>query len=332
MNEPVLRTAIQVPPSSWQIPAQAHLLALGSCFAEQIGARFSAAKFPTSINPLGIAYHPLALADLVQEGLKQHWDLAPMYADHLQSWIHFKLHSQLNAPDEERFAQGLQHRTQLLTEALETADYLLLTFGTAVVFRHLESGQLVNNCHKFPSRTFHKQTLTPAQIVTAWKGVFSQLFHHRPDLKVVLTVSPIRHTKEGLARNALSKSILRVACEELANEWAQVQYFPSYEIMLDDLRDYRFYAADLIHPNEVALQYIWEIFTDAYLAPAALLQVKAWQQIQQGLNHRPLQAWSTNYQQFLHRLYQQIEAFAETYEADCQVELRKVDQKMEQKN
>lgn len=308
-----------------QIDAMQGIVGLGSCFAIEMGKRFDEAKFPAALNPMGIAYHPLALAAFIQWGLGQQPDWVPLFAPQTQSWVSFDLHSDFNQADAATFVSKASHQLQVLRTALAQADWLLLTFGTAIVYVEQKDQLVVNNCHKFPAAHFSKRLLDLSEILECWHPAIEQLMAHRPDINVILTVSPIRHIKEGLSQNSVSKALLRVAAEQLSQAYDQVHYFPAYEIMMDDLRDYRFFASDMIHPNEVAQQYIWDQFARYWFTPAAQQQIKTWGRIAQGLNHRPLQPWSSANQKFWEQLRDQTLAFAETYEVDCTAEITQIE-------
>ncbi|NLZ95551.1 MAG: GSCFA domain-containing protein, partial [Bacteroidales bacterium] len=192
--------------------------------------------------------------------------------------------------------------------------FLLITFGTSYVFRWKETDEIVGNCHKIPANQFVRERLTVDEITLTWSKLIKRLLDSNPNLKILFTVSPIRHFKDGAHNNQLSKSILHLSIDNLMHQFpASAFYFPAYEIMMDELRDYRFYTDDMLHPTQLAQNYIWKRFRETYFSKETQNIIIDWKRIHQSLSHRPNNAYSDAYQKFLHRTIEEIEAFQNKY-------------------
>ena len=320
------RTEIQIPHSPDSINYQKQILSIGSCFAERMGERLKDMKFQTLVNPLGIFYNPISISKILQKSIQGENELEPEYADHLEEWFSFDLHGRFRKAEKEAFLNQTQKAMNQLNQYLIDTDWLILTFGTAFVFRKKSDGQIVANCHKFPGSLFSRDLLKVEEITQSLQKVFDSLLSKNPQLQIILTVSPIRHIRDGLSQNNLSKSVLRVVCNQLANHYPAVSYFPSYEIMLDDLRDYRFYKDDFIHPTSFAEDYIWEKFVETYFSEKTQQLMVRWEKICRDLDHRPLNPDSPSYKSFLLRLREKLEKISE--EIDCEKEIAEVISKL----
>ena len=317
-----LQTKVQISPQKGLLNYQQPVLCLGSCFAEMMGAKLAEAKFTTLQNPLGILYNPLSLANVVNMCLDTLHQPAWSYAPHLERWHSFELHSLIS--HEEKGELQLK-ADSILSEArtfMEKSPLIILTFGTAVAYRHRESGQIVGNCHKYPTDTFQKELLGLPEMMAAYEALFQKLQASFPEINVILTVSPIRHIKDTLQLNGVSKALLRVLCNQLAEAYDWVTYFPSFEIMMDELRDYRFYSSDMLHPSSVAEDWIWEKFLQAYLNEKDGNLLRRWEKIWQQLNHKPRYPNTTTYKTFLEKLHGSLLRISG--ELDCKAELEEV--------
>ena len=321
------RTEIQIPHSPDQIDYQKKILSVGSCFAESMGKRLEEMKFQTLVNPLGIFYNPLSIGKILQKAIDRQVYFESEYADHLGEWFSFDLHGKFREAEKGRFEEQTRKAMKQLISWLPNTDWLILTFGTAFVFRKKSDGKIVANCHKFPGSLFSRDLLKVEEITGALKVVFDSLINQNPQLKIILTISPIRHIRDGLSQNNLSKSVLRLACHELATHYPFVYYFPSYEIMLDDLRDYRFYKDDFIHPTSFAEDYIWEKFVEVYVSEDAQTVMREWEKIHRDLKHRPLKADSPAYKAFLLKLREKLVGISENI--DCGVEMEDVNRRLD---
>lgn len=293
------RTTLSWPPATLRLRYGDHLLSLGSCFAEHIGRRLERDKFSALLNPFGILYDPLSLAMTLRrldEG--RPFEAGDLF-QHQGLWHSFAHHGRFSGPD--RSAVLLRVNAALADGQafLSRTDYLLLTLGTAHLFEHRASGQVVANCHKLPAAAFRRRRAAPAEIEAALSAALAALRARRPQLQVILTVSPVRHLRDGLIENQRSKAALLLAVDALQAAHDFVHYFPSYELVLDDLRDYRFFAADMTHPNEVAVDYVWEAFCHHFFEePTRQLQQKV-SRIVQAAAHRPFHPATPEHQRFL---------------------------------
>jgi hypothetical protein len=282
---------------------------MGSCFAEVIGERLAAHKFTTRVNPFGVIFNPVSLAALLDGALAGRPADREGIVQTPEGWRHYDFHSRLGAPDPEALLAQTDAALAATGRFLAGAGWLLLTLGTAFVYRRRDNGAVVANCHKVPNASFAKELLPLETVVSALDGVLNRLAGQHPHLRILLTVSPVRHTKDTLPLNAVSKSLLRVACHTLAAKHSHVQYFPAYEIMLDDLRDYRFYKPDMIHPSEVAETYIWQKLAEAYFDEQTQQFIRAWTKLRQALGHRPFNPHTEARQHFLRSTLAQLEAW-----------------------
>jgi len=260
-----LQTIVEIPKASWQITHQHKLLLVGSCFADEIGERFVRHGFDAMVNPFGTLYNPASIAAMLERcirGEQYDADSPELLQDPItgawHSWMH---HSRFSSARKEELVERANSTLGEVQRRLRETDVLIVTLGTAIVYRLGETGALVANCHKQPDSLFVRERLSVDNIVNQWNKLIDLIKEFNPSIRIVLTVSPIRHKRDGLHVNQLSKAILLQAVDALP-----VDYFPSYEIMLDELRDYRFYAEDMIHPSALAVDYIWERFQQACLS------------------------------------------------------------------
>jgi hypothetical protein len=294
------RTELPIAESLHKISLQTPVLTIGSCFAEVIGGRLVENKIPTLSNPFGTIFNPISMAKLLTQAVENQSPDDTLYVEHQGVWFHYDFHSSLWGHSKEELAEQLIQKLQEVRDWLQKTNILVVTFGTAYVYRHLETQAVVANCHKTPAKFFQKELLTTNAIVEAFQHLPMRIPH------TVFTVSPVRHTRDTLPLNAVSKAILRVACHELTENQAHKDYFPAYELLLDDLRDYRFYKSDLIHPSEMAEDYIFEKFAEAYFAPNLRAFMTEWQKIRQALAHRPLQPNTPAHRKFLENLLSKL--------------------------
>lgn len=293
----MFRTPVSLVPSKHPISLENKILSIGSCFADFIGKRLAQNKFQILSNPCGIVYHPLAQFKILELSLKEIQPPETTFVNNQGIWYNYLFHSSISHSSRLELEKLIKRKLQELRKQLNSLDFLLLTFGTSIQYRHLQTDQVVANCHKVPSAEFDK-SLTPIKtIVEAFNQVQSDL--NQVSTQVLLSVSPIRHIKEGLLNNSLSKSVLRVACEQITKSNNMVEYFPGYEIMMDDLRDYRYFEQDMIHPNNTARDYIWDLFGKNYLDDSAKIFVKQWKDISARIEHRPFHPQSPAHQEFI---------------------------------
>ena len=266
------------------------MVMMGSCFSDNIGAKLRAAMMLVDVNPFGTVYNPLSIADSVVR-LINNEPIAGMDL-FLQNglWNHYAFHSRYSMADKDATLQRMNQRIERGHEHLRTSQVLVLTLGTAMTFRLRSTGQVVNNCHKVPSHQFVREMVSVHDITQALAVMCQRLRQFNPDLRIIFTVSPIRHIADGLEVNSLSKATLRVAIDQViqGSNDPLVSYFPAYEIVMDDLRDYRFYATDMVHPSEVAIEYIWQAFQAAYFDDRSAQAIARCERVSKRLAHRPM--------------------------------------------
>ena len=282
-----LTTPIQLSPQKNQIDYGSKVLLLGSCFAENMGASLAYFKFQHLINPFGILFHPVAIEKLITRAINETWFTADDVFFNLEQWHCFEVHSQLSHSSQETLLLQLNENLVLFKKWIEEATHIVCTFGTAWVYRHIETDRIVANCHKVSQKKFLKELLSPDDVSEVLLGIEALLRAVNPSCVIINTVSPVRHTKDGMLENSRSKAHLIAGVQEIAAPKKRNHYFPSYEIMMDELRDYRFYTDDLIHPNETAIAIIWEKFQAVWVASETLALQKKIAVIQRGLQHRP---------------------------------------------
>lgn len=307
------RTQVELPEKQTEIRHSEQLMFFGSCFAENIGNLLVENKFRCDVNPFGILYNPLsinkALIRMLEGNLYTEEDL--FFSHGLwHSWMH---HSDFSDSSSGECLRRINSRLNQAIDRLKNADWLIMTWGTAYAYSHVESGEVVGNCHKQPDKTFRRSMLNVETIVEECLNVLKKCREVNPKLKVLLTVSPIRHAKDGMHGNQLSKATLLLATDKLCRTCADCFYFPSYEIMMDELRDYRFYADDMFHPSRVAIEYIWECFSKCYLSAETRAVMKEWDEVRRDLAHKPYHPESEAYQRFLSQIVLKIMGMKEKF-------------------
>ena len=251
------------------------MLLIGSCFAQNMGAKLEYYKFQQCTNPFGILFHPVAIEKLITRAVNQNWFTSKDVFLQNEQWHCFLAHSKLSNTSEEDLISALNSALEKLRFSLLEASHVVFTFGTAWVYKHLEKDTIVANCHKVPQKNFVKQLLSPDDVSDVLLGIETKLRTINPTCSIINTVSPVRHIKDGLIANSRSKAHLIAGVQEIVSPEKLNYYFPSYEIMMDELRDYRYYKEDLIHPNQTAIAIIWNAFTGSWICPeTAALQKK----------------------------------------------------------
>ncbi|MEM8908723.1 MAG: GSCFA domain-containing protein [Bacteroidota bacterium] len=307
------RTVLQASPAKHSINYQDQSLSMGSCFAQHIGRRLQALQFSVLLNPFGILYNPLSIANGLRYLLSDQWFTPEDLFLHQGLWHSFAHHGRFSDPDQSLALAKINEALDQGRQQLRRSNRLLITLGTAQVFYHLPSEQAVANCHKLPDQMFVRKQLSPQEITSILQPLFQQLYAAQPDLKIITSVSPVRHLRDGLVQNQRSKASLLLALQTISEQLPFVSYFPAYELLLDDLRDYRFYEADMLHPNGQAIDYIWNFFKNQYLDAATQQIGRAIEKIKQASEHRPFHPHSPAHQQFLQKQLQQIEQLIQRY-------------------
>ncbi|WP_035677034.1 GSCFA domain-containing protein [Flavobacterium limnosediminis] len=301
------RTQIPIPKSNSPIDYTSRIVSLGSCFAENIGAKFDYFKFQHSVNPFGIIFNPVSVEKLIRKVISQESFSEADVFFYNDLWHCFDVHSELSSPDTETLLNRLNGTAETFRNQLLRATRITLTFGTAWVYRNNDSGQIVANCHKVPQKQFSKELLSVAQIEESLQNIIASVASVNPNCNFIFTVSPVRHIKDGFVENQLSKSHLITALHKTFDfRLSTFDYFPSYEILMDELRDYRFYAEDMLHPNQVAIDYIWERFVQTMIVEESYPIMEKVDSIQKALQHRPFNPDSEQHQKFLEKLSQKI--------------------------
>jgi hypothetical protein len=281
-----LRTRIDIGKSNEKISHSDPVLFIGSCFASETGSRLASGKMPVLINPAGTVYNPVSVINtlnLIFSGKQLRKE--DLYC-HEGTWLSFSHYTDFSSEDPVKVIDKINRNSDNAHSFLQKARFLFVTFGTARVFRLKETGTIVSNCHKLPSSFFVRELLKTQDIVNQWSTQLELLATKFPKLKVIFTISPIRHWKDGAHGNQVSKSVLFLAVEELLGHSSSPGYFPAYEILMDELRDYRFYDEDMLHPSKVAVDYIWEKFMDCYFEEPTVRTWKEASKITHAMRHR----------------------------------------------
>jgi len=295
----MFQTRINIPVSEIRISYEENIMTLGSCFAENIGKRLKDVYFETDINPFGVLYNPVSIKNSIELLLLNKAFTKDDIFENKSLWQSFAHSSQFTGLSEVECLSNINSRLNSSGKFFQNTNVLLITFGTARVFEEKKSGRVVSNCHKLPEADFERHVLTVNEIVTGYTDLIGRLQNLYPALNIIFSVSPIRHWKDGAHENNISKSILLMAIDELQKRYDRIHYFPAYEILLDELRDYRFYASDMLHPSEVAVDYIWSRFSETYFNDHTLQLKKRLEQLVADRAHRPFQPESAEYKKFL---------------------------------
>ncbi|MEQ2911215.1 GSCFA domain-containing protein [Butyricimonas faecihominis] len=308
-----LQTKITIAAPDFSIDYNSKLMMLGSCFAENMGGKFSYYKFDVDVNPCGIIYNPLSVANvlrLIMEG-------KPFGKDDLrkvgEKWVSLYHHGAFSSTDPEECLRRINERLERATRELRSLDLLVITWGTAWVYKHVGENMVVSNCHKIPSQEFERSRLSVEDIVKEYVELIGRLREINPGLRVLFTVSPIRHWKDGAHGNQLSKATLLLAIDQLREKLDHVYYFPAYEIVLDELRDYRFYADDMLHMSGLTVDYIWERFLYSFITPDVLGLMNQIGRINKGVAHRPFDSHSADYQRLVKKMLAEIAMISHSY-------------------
>ncbi len=286
------RTTFPLPRAPFTLaPERGELLLLGSCFTDEIGARLQACGYPCSPNPCGVQYNPASIAALLRCALAGEIEDS-LFFEHEGRWRCWLMPTRFSSSDREECIRICHDALKALTDSLQHAEALIITLGTAWIYEHIAEGYrgIVSNCHKVPATRFSRRRMSVQEIADEWRTLVDALHRFNPALKLIFTVSPIRHFKDGAHENTLSKATLQLAIADLLESGLPLaaDYFPAYELLMDDLRDYRFYAADMLHPSPVAVDYIWTRFTETYFTPATREARRTEAARLRRLAHRPL--------------------------------------------
>ena len=307
-----LQTHIPIPNETRQrIDYSSNVVILGSCFSENIGVKFVYFKFQSPQNPLGILFHPKAIERFITNTVneKEYTEDDVFFLN--ERWHCFDAHSSLSSTSKAELLKHLNEAIRSTNQQLRDVSHLIITSGTSWVYRLIESGLFVANCHKVPQKKFLKELLSIDEITEIFASIISLVQDINPQINVIFTVSPVRHLKDGFIENQQSKAHLIAAIHQITDPRKKLFYFPGYEIVMDELRDYRFYREDMIHPNQIAINYIWEKFSESWIAESANSTMHKIESIQKRLLHKPFNPDSEQHRQFSAKLQTDIQLLQE---------------------
>lgn len=297
-----LQTQIPLVKQSPAIDYNSKVVLLGSCFAENMAEKFLYYKFQSEVNPFGVLFHPVAILEFLT---RAHQDNPYTEKDVFFShgyWQSYRAHSKLNRISKIELLDTLNTAQTSIRNQLKSASHVVLTFGTAWVYTHIQTNSVVANCHKQPAQEFEKSILSSDQLAETFEAILSILKAFNPEVTVIFSISPVRHLKDGFVENNQSKAHLIAALHSVLKPSKKAHYFPSYEIVMDELRDYRFYKEDMVHPNQLAIDYIWEKFQSIWIDPRVNPTLKEVNRIQKGLSHTPFNPSTSEHAAFLSKL------------------------------
>lgn len=313
-----LQTTIPLKKSDNQIDYDSNVLLIGSCFAQNIGRKLDYFKFPIVQNPFGILFNPVAIENVIANAISGVDYTEDDIFEHQGLWHCFDAHSSISSDTKESTLNNLNAALGLMRKQLSKASHIVITLGTSWVYQLKQTDHIVANCHKIPQSEFDKRLLSVEEVIKCLMTIFKLIKHVNKNVAIIYTVSPVRHLKDGFVENTISKSHLITGLHQtlsFKNRPTGLSYFPSYELMIDELRDYRFYDRDMLHPNDLAIEYIWERFQQVFISQNSFPVMKEIDQIQKGLLHRPFNQNGEQHQLFLERLKQRIGTLQKTYPA-----------------
>jgi len=303
-----LTTKITVQKSAFPIDYNSKIMLLGSCFAENIGRKFQYFKFQSTVNPFGIIFNPVSLEQLISRCVENRQFTENDVFFYNELWHCYEVHSELSNSDKDSFLESLNNLLSSTNKQLSDSSHIIITLGTSWVYRNIKTDEIVANCHKVAQKQFTKELLSIPQIEKSLKSIFSLIHSVNPNCKFIFTVSPVRHIKDGFVENTLSKSHLIAAIHKtITHHTLPIAYFPAFEIMMDELRDYRFYAEDMLHPSQTAIDYIWIQFFENYISKKEFVTMQEICSIQKGLQHRPFNPNTQSHKKFIEQLAQKVQ-------------------------
>jgi hypothetical protein len=326
-------TKVDIPKSGFKIDHSKRLYFSGSCFAENMGLRFQKLKFPVCVNPFGVQYNPLSIAHslhLLNE--KESFNMSDLLYEN-ELWFSFQHYTLFSDTDGEKCLEKINSDFIEAKDFIRKSDVIVITLGTSWAYQLKPHGQIVNNCHKLPSSRFDRVFAAVEQTFFELKSAIEHVREINRHVKFIFTVSPIRHWKDGAIENQRSKASLLLAIAKLEKEVNDVYYFPAYEVMMDELRDYRFYASDMLHPSEQAIDYIWECFMKAYFEEDTIKIISEIQRMNNSLEHRPVHRSTSAYKKFISSLTDNLNELSKKYPyINFEKEKLELEEKKSQKN
>ena len=299
-------TKIHLEKYNHPIDYNSSIMLLGSCFAENMGEKFEYFKFRNVVNPFGIIFNAVSIEKLIHRVVNKIVFTEKDIFFHNDLWHCFEVHSQLSNPNKEEFLSNLNAILELMNQQITSLTHCIITLGTSWVYRNNNSNEIVANCHKVPQKEFTKELVSIEENVKCIQNIISLVHSLNPVCNFIFTVSPVRHIKDGFVENNVSKAHIISAIHTINHQPSTINYFPSYEIMMDELRDYRFYTEDMLHPSQTAIDYIWIKFFENYINQKEFVTMNQVCEIQRSLKHRPFNPNSQSHQNFLKNLNQKI--------------------------
>ena len=304
-------TKIPLVKSNNPIDYNSKIVYLGSCFAENMAEKFEYFKFDNVVNPFGIIFNVVAIEKLIFRSIRKQYYTEKEIFFHNESWHCYESHSELSNPNKVEFLKTLNQLIDSTNKQITEATHFIITLGTAWVYKNIETNEIVANCHKVPQKQFTKELLSVQTVQESLQSIIALINEVNKEAKFIFTVSPVRHIKDGFVENTLSKAHLISAIHN--SQFTIHNYFPSYEIMMDELRDYRFYSEDMLHPNQTAIDYIWIRFFENYIDEKEFATMNQVCDIQKGLHHKPFNFESDSHQEFLSKLRDKITKLVALY-------------------
>lgn len=303
------RTILPNLKSPLKISHNSRLLFLGSCFAENIGKKLSESLFDIHVNPVGIAYHPINILQHIEHSIL----LSPLEKEYVelsdQCIVHYDYHSSIQAESTEALHREISKYNEKLLNYIRRSQYIFISLGSAWGFYHKQLGRIIANCHKQDPRLFLRKLSTHQELVTCYTAIIEHINKINPKANIIFTVSPIRHLRYGMIENNQAKARLISALTECIDTYSSAHYFPSYELMMDDLRDYRFYTQDMLHPSPTAIDYIWDYFKEYYFEQKTIETCSKLDKLLKHLQHRPLSKDTVIIKNYQVSLTQKIQEF-----------------------
>lgn len=308
-------TKVPISDSENLISYQSKIVSIGSCFAENMGKKFDFYQFQNTTNPFGIIFNPVSIEKIIFRVTSKKYFTEKDVFFHNERWHCFEIHSELSHSDKNYFLKNLNEIIDDFYEKISSSTHFIITLGTSWVYKTNENSEVVSNCHKVPQKEFSKHLLSTSEISKSLQKTIDLVKIINPECHFIFTISPIRHIKDGFTENQVSKSHLISAVYNLIKSAKnqRLSYFPSYEIIMDELRDYRFYSEDLLHPNPTAINYIWSRFVDTNFEKTTYSTMKEVETIQNGLQHRSFNSESISHQKFLKNLDEKIQNIQKVY-------------------
>ena len=317
---------VPIPEYAFNLSHSDRVFTLGSCFAQHMADRLLHYKFSCASNSYGTLFHPIPLLQNLTDALKQADIDEALFLERDETVFHYSCHSSVWAESKNNLKKKLQELQLSVAKELKESKLLILTFGTAFLYQLL-SGKPVANCHKQPKNTFTKGLSSSEEIQNVFHSFYTELKKQNPKIQILLTVSPVRHIRDGVHENNLSKSALLLACDAIQNTFEDLHYFPAYEIVMDELRDYRFYEKDRVHPNDEALEYVWDKFAEAVLTNDSLNLNRDLDKLFLSINHKAFIETSMAHKRFLEKTI--ASAIALNEKVDLKEEIKELKKRLQ---